>query len=237
MQHAAPSSFPDPTTAAPEGAASPVPRHVGRILLLIHMLVGYGKDFAASLRQQTVTPRFHLAMQARFGTSEIARILIRIGRALRLAAALETQLHRLAATGQDAMTSAEVALVPPCSRGNRSTTTADRRAATGGTAPDNLDDDLPTDEEILALARRGKLGVLIAAICRDLGLVPSVVTEQQWSDVAEIIRTFGGNFVQLIGDALARINSFLYAASFTKPLGNAEIRILNDAVFLRSAPA
>ena len=158
-------------------------------------------------------------MQARFGTSEIARILIRIGRALRLAAALETQLHRLAATGQDVMTSAEVALVPPRSRGNRSTTTADRRAATGGTVPDNLDDNLPTDEEILALARRGKLGVVIAAICRDLGLVPSVVTDQQWSEVAEIILTFGGNFVQLIGDALIRVNSFLHAGVLHQTVG------------------
>lgn len=236
MQHPAPSS-PDSTTATPEGAASPVPRRIGRILLLIQMLVGYGKDFAAGLRQQTVTPRFHLAMQARFGTSEIARILIRIGRALRLAAALETQLHRLAATGQDAITSAERALVPPRARGNRSTTTADRRAAAGGTVPDNLDDDLPTDEEILALARRGKLGVLIAAICRELGLVPSVVSEQQWSEVAEIICTFGGNFVQLIGDAMNRVLTYIHAASFTKPLTGVEIGILNDAVFARPAPA
>ena len=236
MQRAA-SSFPDLTIATPEGAASPVPRHVGRILLLIQMLVGYGKDFAATLRQQSVTPQFRLAMQARFGTSEIARILIRIGRALRLAAALETQLRRQAATGQDIQTSAEVALVPPRTRGNRSTTTADRRAAACGTVPDNHDDDLPSDEEIVAMARRGKLGVLIAAICRDLGLVPSVVTEQQWSELADVIRTFGGNFVQLIGDALARVNNFLFEASFTKPLSRAEIRTLNDAVFLRPAPA
>ena len=236
MQAAA-ASLPDSTTAAPQGAAPPVPRHIGRILLLIQMLVGYGRDFTATLRQQTVTPQFRLAMQARFGTSEIARILIRIGRALRLAAALETQLRQLAATGQDVMTSAERALVPPRSRGNRSTTTADRRAATGGTDPDNQEDDLPSDEEILALARRGKLGVVIAAICRDLGLVPSVVSEQQWSELADILRTFGGNFIGLIGDAMDRVLSYIHAASFTKPLTTQAIAQLNDAIFLRPAPA
>ncbi len=224
-----------------------MPRHIGRILLLIQMLVGYGRDFTATLRQQTVTPQFRLAMQARFGTSEIARILIRIGRALRLAAALETQLRlaaaletqlrRLAATGQDVITSAERALVPPRSRGNRSTTTADRRAAAGGTDSDNPDDDLFTGEEILALARRGKIGVVIAAICRDLGLVPSVVSEQQWSELADILRTFGGNFIGLIGDAMDRVLTYIHAASFTKPLNSAEIRMLNDAVFSRPAPA
>ncbi|HET8995609.1 MAG TPA: hypothetical protein VFN42_02980, partial [Acetobacteraceae bacterium] len=90
---------------------------------------------------------------------------------------------------------------------------------------------------ILALARRGKIGVVIAAICRDLGLVPSVVSEQQWKDVADLITAFGGNFVALIGDAMNRVLSYIHAASFTKPLSGAEIGILNDAIFLRPAPA
>lgn len=217
-----------------------MPSHIGRVLLLIQMLVGYGKDFAASLQRQTVTPRFHLAMQARFGTAEIARILIRIGRALRLAAALETQLRRQAATGQDLITSAEVALAPPRARGNRSTTTADRRAAAGGTVPSNPpddDDDLFSDADIVSLARRGKIGVVIAAICRELGLVPSVVSEQQWSDVADLIITFGGNFAALIGDAMQRVLRYIHAASFTKPLSGETIAQLRNAIFLRPAPA
>ena len=235
MHHAALlSDLPD----TPGGAAPLVPERIGRLLLLLQMLVGYGKDFAATLRQQTVTPRFRLALQARFGTTEIARILIRIGRALRLAEMLEAQLRRQAATGQDVMTRAEVARAQPCLHGKRSTTTADRRAADRGTDPHNqLDDDLPTEEQIAAMIRLGKLGVVIEQICRDLGLVPSVVSQQQWSDVHHALITYGGNFAGLIGDACSRINRDIYDASFTQPLTREAIAQLNGAIFSSPCPS
>ena len=222
----------------PGGAAPLVPERIGRLLLLLQVLIGYGQDFAATLRQQTVTPQFRLTLQARFGTPEIARILIRIGRALRLAAALEAHLRRQAATGQNVKTRAEVARVQPCAHGNRSTTTAHRRAADSGTDLDNqLDDDQPSEEAIAAMTRLGKLGVVIEQICRDLGLVPSVVTEQQWTEVHDAIITFGGNFARLIGDVFIRMENCILDAVFTEPLTQDAIGNLNRAIFSRAGPA
>ena len=67
-----------------------MPERIGRLLTLVQFLIGYGKECAATLRQHAMTPQFRLTMQARFGTSDMARILIRIGRALKLAAALDS---------------------------------------------------------------------------------------------------------------------------------------------------
>ena len=235
MNHAALTSE---LSNTPGGAAPPVPQRIGRLLLLIQMLIGYGKDFAATLRQQSVTPQFSLALQVRFGISDVAHILLRIGRALRLAAMLETQLRKQAATGQDVMTRAEVARDQPCSHGKRSTAPADRRAAESGADIDNpLDDDLPSEAQIAAMIRNGKTGAIIEQICRGLGLVPSAVTQQQWSDVHHALITYGGNFAGLIGDACIRMTNCIGDAAFTAPLNNAAIRGLHDAVFSRAGPA
>ena len=221
------------------GAPPTVPERIGRLLTLVQFLIGYGKECAASLRQQTVTPLFQLTLQARFGTSDLARILIRVGRALKLAAMLDTQLRRLAAAGQDVQTPTERAAVQPRPFAYRSTTTADVRAARRGAVLDNLsDDELPSEEQIAALIRRGRAGAVIEAICRDLGLVPGVVTDQQWSDVHDAIITFGGNFARLFCSVFYRIHGCMSAALEARaPLSDATIFALEQAIFVRPAPA
>ena len=120
---------------------------------------------------------------------------------------LDTQLRRLAATGQDVQTPTECAPVQPRAFAHRSTTNSARRAAVRGTALDNLpDDDLPSEEQIAALIRRGRAGAVIEAICRDLGMVPAAVSEQHWKDIFDAIVTFGGKFDKLICDAMFGIH-------------------------------
>ena len=88
------------------------------------------------------------------------------------------------------------------------------------------------------MIRRGKTGAVIEAICRDLGLVPGVVSEQQWSEVAEAIGTFGGKFAKLFCDILLRIQGCLTAAlDANAPLSSAAFRDLEDSIFERPAPA
>ena len=219
---------------SPDGAAPPV----GRLLLLIQVLVGYGKELADTLRQQHVTPHFRLTLLARFGTTDFAHILIRIGRALRLAAALEARLgsspppartsrptpnwrwsrRACAATGQPPPPIGAQRRVGPMATTSRMTTCPVRKRSSPWPAA-------------------AKIGAVIEAICRDLGLVPSVVTEQQWSELADIIRLFGGNFVGLIGDAVNRIHTYALNASFTRPLTKEAIGHLHNAIFARPAPA
>ena len=215
-----------------------MPERIGRLLTLVQFLIGYGKDFAATLRQQSVTPQVRLTLQARFGTSDLARVLFRIGRALKLAAMLDTQLRRLAASGQDVQTPTECAPVQPRAFAHRSTTNSAGCAAERGAVSDNLDDDLPSEEQIAALIRRGRAGAVIAAICRDLGLVPAVVSQQQWKDVHEAIITFGGNFAKLMCDMMLRIHKCMTDALDARaPLSFAAIRELERSVWERPAPA
>lgn len=216
-----------------------MPERIGRLLTLVQVLIGYGKDFAAALRQQSGTPQRGLTLQVRFGTADLARILIRIGRALKLAAMLDTQLRRRAASGRDVQTPTECAPVQPRAFAHRSTTNSAPGAAERGTAPDNFsDDDLPSEEQIAALIRRGRAGAVIAAICRDLGLVPAVVSEQHWKDVFDAIVTFGGDFDQLICGAMLRINKCILAAVDARaPLSSAAIDAMRRSIWERPAPA
>ena len=88
------------------------------------------------------------------------------------------------------------------------------------------------------MIRRGRAGAVIAAICRDLGLVPAVVSQQQWGDVHHAIITFGGNFAKLFCDIMLRIQACLTAGlDANAPLSGAAIRDLENAIFERPAPA
>ena len=216
-----------------------MPERIGRLLTLVQFLIGYGKDFAATLRQQSVTPQGCLTLQVRFGTSDVARILIRIARALKLAAMLDSQLRRLAATGQDVQTPSERAPAQPRAFAHRSTTNSAGRAAERGAVLDNLsDDELPSEEQIAALIRRGRAGAVIEAICRDLGMVPAAVSEQQWKDIFDAIVTFGGKFDKLIGDAMLRVHRCMTDALDARaPLSSATIRELERSIWERPAPA
>ena len=216
-----------------------MPERIGRLLTLVQFLIGYGKDLAATLRQQRATPRVCLGWQVRFGTSDLARILIRIARALQLAAALDSQLRQLAAAGQDVQTPTERAAVQPRPFAHRSTTTADVRAARSGAVSDNIaDDDLPSEEQIASLIRRGRAGAVIEAICRALGLVPAVVSDQQWKDVFDAIVTFGGHFGRLLFDPMCRLQRLMTdALDAGAPLSSETIGELDNSIWERPAPA
>src|ERR1700690_3352620 len=83
---------PPPDRAAdPDAASAPAPSRAGRLLGLVRKLIDYGKDLAHTLQQRTAaTALFTVALQ--FGTRDIALILARITRGLRLANALEARL-------------------------------------------------------------------------------------------------------------------------------------------------
>lgn len=219
---------PNPDTTAPT--------NINRLLLLLNLLVSFGKDFAATLRQQTVTPHLRLTLQVRFGTADLARILARLGHALRLAAALQARLRRQAATGQDVRTNAELALLPSRSRGNRSAGSASRHATAESDSGWSEDGLLPSEAEIAAMVRRGRIGPVIEAICRNLGLVPGIVGEPQWNEVADVIIAFGGNFARMIGDVFIRMQACIADAALTGPLTDAAIEALHQAIFAGADP-
>ena len=184
-----------PTGPAPAAHSNP-PRQqaqvqggsqIGRFLGVVSWLITYGKDLADKLRQHAGTPAF--APLARpFGTTNLAAILARITRGLRLAVALHERLTERAARGRDITPPPPRLPAPhksgkPCPRAQR----ARPEAASDVVA-------LPTPQEIAALLRRRPLGTVIAEICRDLGIMPGDLEPELWRELFHAITEYGGSF-------------------------------------------
>jgi hypothetical protein len=159
------------------------------VLSLLRKLIDYGQELARTVQQRTAaTTLLTLALQ--FGTGDLALILARITRGLRLANALETRLVSRPVR-QDAVPA--VVRAPPADRARRPA----RRAVKRPSLPD-----VPTAEEIAAALRHRPAGAVIADICRDLGIVPG---HPLWSEVMTVLVEHGGNFVSLFLDAMDRV--------------------------------
>jgi hypothetical protein len=182
---------PDPP---PDPAAdrAPTQSRAGRVLSLLRKLIDYGQELAHTVQQRTAAGTlFTIALH--FGTRDVALILARITRGLRLANALEARLVsrpvRLDAVPAPVRT-------PP----DRAKRTA-RRAAKRPGLPD-----VPTAEEIAAALRHRPAAAVIADICRDLGIVPA---HPLWSEVMTVLSEHGGNFVKFFKDVMDRVCMWL----------------------------
>lgn len=180
----APATQPDPNRA---GAG--IPSRIGRLLCLVRGLIDYGKELAGAIQQRGAVPHAALVTNA-FGTHDIAQILAHITRGLHRAAALEARLDRRAASGRDLGTASTPASSAPARRKPGATQPPAQRAA--------LPDDprlarLPTPKEIVAGVRHRPIGIVIANICRDLGITPGQVDNALWDELVHAIVAHGGN--------------------------------------------
>jgi hypothetical protein len=163
---------PGPAQAAhsnppPEQALAQGGSHIGRMLSLLCGLIAYGMDMAERLRQSAGIPAFTL-LAKRFGTADLAAILARIARGLKLAAALYERLEQRAARGRDITPPPLLRLPSP--REKSATPRPRAQHPRPEAAPDIAA--LPTPKEIAAMLRRRPLGAVLAEICRDLGVAP-----------------------------------------------------------------
>ena len=60
---------------------------------------------------------------------------------------------------------------------------------------------LPTEADIAELMRHRSIGEVLEAICHDIGLVKD---DEVWLDVERALSEFGGNFIRLWDDYIAR---------------------------------
>jgi hypothetical protein len=132
-----------------------------------------------------------------FGTRDVALILARIARGLRLANALEARLVNRPVR-LDAVP--DRVRAPP----DRTRRTA-KRAMQRPSLPD-----VPTAEEIAAALRHRPAAAVIGDICRDLGIVPA---HPLWAEVMTVLSEHGGNFVKLVKDAIDRVCAWLTTPS------------------------
>ena len=190
------------------------PSRFARLLGLVRKLIDYGKELAVTL-QQRATNADLAAITLPFGTRDIALILARITCGLQRASALEARVAALAA-GPDAppapsRTPAQRSPRAPRPAAGKSSEEADPRLAL-----------LPTPEQIAAEVRRRPVGVVIADICRDLGIMP---THPLWRDLILAIIGHGGSPARLFKDICDRV----------LPLYDSDHFIATPAAF--SAPA
>ena len=181
----------DPDQPAPTADAT---TRTGRLLGVLRALILRGKQLAATLQQRTAAT--NLADIARkFGTSDIARIIISITRGLHLALALEARVVSRPIREPAVPTEAEWT---PSRREPRPTISADQ-------TDDEIDPRIavmPTPENIAAEIRRRPAGAVIADICRLLGIVPA---DPLWREISLVVMENGGSFLKLFNQSMDRI--------------------------------
>ena len=165
--------------SATEAATDPKPSRAGRLLGLVRRLIDYGRQLAATLRNNPPP----------FSAGDIALLPAPRAHHPRPPEALEARVIR-----ETVRLDAEPA--PPRAPSHRRSPPA--RANDAASSPEVC---LPTSEQIAAEVRRRPIGAVIADICRDLGVTPS---HPLWPEVRDLIIRYCGNLANLVMDLVDR---------------------------------
>jgi hypothetical protein len=180
---------PDPAPA--DQATIPTPTRTGRVLGFLRKLIDYGKELAGCLKQSTSATAV-LSVAIPFGTRDLALILRRIARGLRLAGALETRLVE--------QPLADFTRPPATGERPVRTTPADKKP------PRPPLPDLPTDEDIAEAIRTRRVGALIVQICGDFGIVPH---HPLWREMVDIVQELGADLGKVINVCADKVGFWL----------------------------
>jgi hypothetical protein len=183
----------DPHQDRASGSATS-PSRTAQLLFLVRKLMDYGFELALTLKRRAAANDVS-AMVRPFGTTDIALILARITRGLRLAGVLEERLMRHPVLKENKPTSTSA---PSTSAPSRRRPRAARPPARRIADPDTNLANLPTAEQI----RRRPVGAVIADICRDLGIHPG---HRLWRELSIAIIRHRGSLIRLTTDAYKRL--------------------------------
>jgi len=188
-------------SAAATTAEPPLPSRSGRLLSLVRRVIDYGKHLAASLRQRAV-PNDTAGLVSQFGTSDLALILARIALGLHRAHLLEDKIARAAARlDAEPQTTPLRSPRAPRARACEAQPPSPRQAEAQPTDTASLLAALPTPDQIGAKVRHQSIGVVLADICRDLGIMPS---HPLWRELHLAINEYGGSYIRLFMERLDR---------------------------------
>jgi hypothetical protein len=196
-----PADQPDPDQAA---TSAPAPQ---RFAGLLRRVIDYGKHLIVAVRLRAACPEFPRLAKP-FGTADLHRILARISTAIGRALLLEDGFHRQGGLGR-------YAFAPPL----RNPSPRKPRAARPDAALDRDRDRnpapaqpaqparrtgnplVPTARQLATQLCRHPVGVVLAGICRDLGITPH---HPLWDEVSRCIVACGGSLAELEQDADTR---------------------------------
>ena len=176
-------------------AASAKPSRSTALLQIVRTLIDIGRQRLAAIRSQPGPEETHVIGRA-FGTFNVALIVARILRGLRIAAALENRVIA-AAPALDAPPRARAASAPsaPRPRPNPKRPDAEVNAALLGR--------VPTDWEIAEMVRRRSIGAVLVDICADLGIG---LDHPLWRELQWIIIDHYGQPERVLARTFHRVN-------------------------------
>ncbi len=194
----------------------PVPARIAEILDIAGILAAYGRHLADTIEHRAVWRGFATIAQF-FGTASIALILPHLRRGIMRAVALQRVLLARAGRRRDLVilaprVPAPRAAAPPAPPPAeplpepQAASAAESPPAAAPPAqqpapPDRRSvprqllslDTMPSMEAIEAEVRRRPVGQTVAAICRDLGISPTLCEGGFWNRVFDAIRWYGGS--------------------------------------------
>ena len=180
----------------------PKPSRSGRLLSLVRNLIDYGLSLAAALRQRATATDDAPDLTRVFGTGNLRLILARIACGLFRAGLLENKIVLIGARidapppPRPVPTPRAPRVIAPPPEPRQPT-----RSQPQPTDTASLLAALPTADQIAARMRRQPIGVVLADICRDLGIARG---HPLWDQLHRAINEFGGNFMRLCNEWLNR---------------------------------
>ena len=176
-----------------------MPQNIADFLAILHVLIGYGLHLAETLERRAAARGFSVIAQF-FGTARVATIRARLARGLLRAMALEQVLLARAARGRD------LVFYKPRDRAPRQPAAVATGPRPSRIRPDCHPDtdeppdpgNLPTVGQLQAEIRRHPVGRVLADICSDLGISPSLCAGNFWFAITCAIMRYRGNLPRLM---------------------------------------
>jgi hypothetical protein len=171
----------------PGTTAEAKPSRFAPLLSLVRRVIDYGKQLAASLQNPTPTTDTH-GVAVNFGSYDFSQILASILRGLQRAGLLHTKLARM--NTRPGPHSKPIVFAPPKPRA-----AAARAQRSEKPAPNPIR--FATPEQIAKQVRSNPIGVVLADICRDLGITRA---HPLWRELHAAIIDYNGSIVRLDRD-------------------------------------
>jgi len=189
-----PTPHPDPDRA-PTNAPAP-----WRLAALLRRVFDYGKELLVAVRLRAACPEFPRLAKP-FGTADLQCILARINAAMGRVLLLEAGFIRQAGLGHHAIAPRSRTPSPRKPRTARPDAAPHQDPPPARPARRKDASLVPTEAQLAVELRRHPVGVVLAGICRDLGITPH---HPLWEEVSRAIVACGGSIAELEQDADTR---------------------------------